>query len=95
MTYPALVRAIGKRYGRELETAAYPHFAGTISDYLDAAACAALPDLYGEYVIGYTNRQGVRHQIRVYFDDGMFEATGMPGDVVTVETEARQYGNSV
>jgi hypothetical protein len=81
MGYNTLVYRIGKLYGRMLQEhpeVEYPKFAGLISDLLDDAALRALPALHGERVIAYNNGQGTDHFIRVYFDEGTFEAQGTP-----------------
>ena len=81
MSYSKLVYKIGKQYGDILGQSVrdeYPTFIGHIADLLDETEIANLPELIGEYVIGYTNLQGVRHYLRVYFDEGEFEVAGTP-----------------
>lgn len=81
MSYNTLVYRIGKRYGQALEQAPeteYPKFIGHFSELLNESEIAELPELSGEYVIGYTNDRGNRHYLRVYFDDNTYEVTGTP-----------------
>ena len=81
MSYNKLVYKLGKVYGQALEGALegeYPAFAGYLTDLLTDAELADLPDLVDEYVIGYINTEGIRHYLRVYFDEGAYELTGTP-----------------
>ena len=95
MSYSKLVYKIGKHYGAMLESDPeneFPQFTGYITDFLDDAERADLPELMGEYVIGYTSLQGVRHYLRVYFDDGVIEVTGTPmsNDDYTLSSDLHQ-----
>ena len=78
MSYNKLVYKLGKYYSHALEQAdddTFPIFEGHVSEFLDAADLADLPELVGEHVIGYTS-QGVRHYLRAYFDEGTYQLTG-------------------
>ena len=77
--YGELVYRIGKRYSRELELQPhieFPYFGGQISELVSPDVLHELPDLQGEYVIAYNDGKGTQHLIRVYFEDGSFEAEG-------------------
>jgi hypothetical protein len=79
--YAELVYRLGKQYSQAREsnpTVDYPFFSGEIADLVDTDTLAALPELQGEHVIAYSDGQGARHLIHVYFEQGTFEAEGMP-----------------
>lgn len=81
--YGEVVYQLGKRYSRERQRnpeIEYPFFSGRIADLVDSATLAALPELQGEYVIAYNDGQGANHMIHVYFEQGTYEAEGMPSD---------------
>jgi hypothetical protein len=94
--YGELVYRIGKRYSQERQRdpgVEFPFFAGHISDLVDPATLAALPDLQGEYVIAYKDGQGASHVIHVYFEEGTFEAEGMPlpDDTFNISADVGQF----
>jgi hypothetical protein len=77
--YADLVYRIGKRYSKEREQTPhveFPYFCGQISELLSPEVLQALPELQGEYMIAYNDGKGTQHLIRVYFEDGIFEAEG-------------------
>ena len=77
--YGDLIYRIGKRYSKERELnphIEYPYFSGQISDLVSNDVLQALPELQGEYVVAYNDGKGTKHLIRVYFEDGLFEAEG-------------------
>jgi hypothetical protein len=79
--YSELVYRLGKRYSAERQLnpeIEFPSFSGLIADLVDQETLEALSDLQGERVIAYHDGQGTRHLIRVYFDEGTFEAQGTP-----------------
>jgi hypothetical protein len=79
--YGELVYRIGKRYSQERQRnpdVEYPFFAGQLGDLVDPDTVAALPELQGEYVIAYKDGQGASHVIHVYYEEGAYEAEGMP-----------------
>ncbi|NLF75652.1 MAG: hypothetical protein GX573_08140 [Chloroflexi bacterium] len=79
--YGELVYRIGKHYTQERQRnpdVEFPFFSGQIADLVDQDTLNALPELQGEYVIAYKNGEGASHVIHVYFEQGTFEAEGMP-----------------
>lgn len=84
MSFNQLVYQLGKRYSRERANnpaVEYPAFSGELADLLDPAAAQAVSDLHGEYVIAYHDASySAQHFIRVYIEQGIFEAQGTPGD---------------
>ena len=81
--YGELVYRLGKHYSRERKLnpqVEFPYMSGKIADLIDQATLEALPELQGEYVVSYNDGQGTRHLIRVYYEDGTYEAEGMPAN---------------
>lgn len=77
--YGELVYRIGKQYSKERElnpNIEFPYFSGQISELVTDDVLQDLPNLYGEHIIAYNDSKGTKHLIRVYFDDGSFEAEG-------------------
>jgi hypothetical protein len=77
--YGELVYRIGKRYrkARELNPELeFPYFSGRISELVSEDILSQLPKLQGEYLIAYNDIDGNKAVIRVYFEDGNYEAEG-------------------
>lgn len=94
--YAELVYRLGKRYSKERESnpaVEFPFFTGQIADLVDATTLENLPELQGEYVIAYNNGRGANHLIHVYFEQGTFEAEGVPlkTDAFGMSTDAGQF----
>jgi hypothetical protein len=74
-----LVYRIGKLYSKarelnpELE---FPYLSGRISELVSEDVMYQLPELQGEYIIAYNDTKGNKAMIRVYFEDGNYEAEG-------------------
>jgi hypothetical protein len=78
--YAELIYRLGKRYSQERQrdpNVEFPFFSGEIADLVDQATLAELPELQGEHVIAYSDGQA-SHLIHVYFEQGSYEAEGMP-----------------
>ena len=76
--YADLIYRLGKRYSQERQRnpdVEFPFFSGEIANLVDPAT---LPELQGEYVIAYNDGQGANHLVHVYFEQGTYEAEGMP-----------------
>lgn len=81
MGFNQLVYQLGRLYRNEREAnpgTEFPYLSGSLAELLDATTLQTLPELQGEYVIAYNDGQGARHFIRVYIEDGLFEAEGTP-----------------
>ncbi len=81
MGFNQLVYRLGRLYRNEREAhpeIEFPYLSGSLADLLDETALETLPELQGEYVIVYNDSQGANHFIRVYIEDGLFEAEGTP-----------------
>jgi hypothetical protein len=95
MSYGEVVYRLGKRYSQERELnpqVEYPYFHGQLADLVDQKTLTELPELIGEYFVAYNDGQGTRHAIRIYFDNGTFEAEGTPApsDIFNISADLNQ-----